>query len=47
MKIIQINCVYKRGSTGKIVYDLHSLAVENGFESIVLYGRGKKEKEKI
>lgn len=46
MKIIQINCIYKRGSTGKIVYDLHSLAVENGFESIVLYGRGKKVKEK-
>lgn len=45
MKIIQINCVYKRGSTGKIVYDLHSSAVENGGESIALYGRGKRVKE--
>lgn len=24
MKVIQINCMYKRGSTGKIVFDLHN-----------------------
>ena len=24
MKVLQVNCVYKKGSTGKITYDLHS-----------------------
>ena len=23
MKVLQVNCVYKKGSTGKITYDLH------------------------
>ena len=45
MKIIQINCVYKRGSTGKIVYDIHNVLLDEGIESIVCYGRGQKENE--
>lgn len=40
MKIIQVNCVYGKGSTGKIVLDLHSKLQKNGYESVVLYGRG-------
>lgn len=40
MKILQINCVYKKGSTGKIVYDIHSELQKNDIESIVCYGRG-------
>ena len=40
MKILQINCVYKTGSTGKIVYGLHTELTARGFESIVCYGRG-------
>ena len=40
MKILQVNCVYKQGSTGKIVYDLHSEFQKNGMESVVCYGRG-------
>ena len=45
MKILQINNVYKNGSTGKIVYDIHKELQEEGVESIVCYGRGSKEKE--
>lgn len=46
MKILQVNCVYKRGSTGKIVYDIHTYLREQGHESIVCYGRGgQKENE--
>lgn len=42
MKILQINVVYKKGSTGKIVYDIHKFLNEKGIESIVCYGRGLK-----
>ncbi len=42
MKVMQINCVYKKGSTGKIVYDIHTELKKQGIESIVCYGRGKK-----
>ena len=40
MKVLQVNSVYKRGSTGKIVYDLHSELVKKGVDSLVCYGRG-------
>jgi glycosyltransferase involved in cell wall biosynthesis len=40
MKILQINSVYKYGSTGKIVSDIHNLILANGHESYVAYGRG-------
>lgn len=43
MKILQVNCVYKKGSTGKITYDLHNGLLECGYESVVCYGRGKKD----
>ncbi len=42
MKILQVNCVYQKGSTGKIVYDIHKCLQANGVESVVCYGRGKK-----
>lgn len=42
MKILQINSVYKRGSTGKITHDIHSCLLKNGHTSVVVYGRGKK-----
>lgn len=47
MKILQVNCVYKTGSTGKIVYDVHSELLNNGYQSIVCYGRGKKMNEEF
>ncbi len=44
MKILQINCVYSKGSTGKLTQILHTGIQENGFKSLVIYGRGKKIK---
>lgn len=40
MKIIQINTVYKSGSTGKITASLYNMALERGYEAAVAYGRG-------
>lgn len=40
MKILQVNCVYKKGSTGKITADIHQELLEQGIESVVCYGRG-------
>ena len=45
MKVLQINCVYNQGSTGKITADLHKALLEQGVESIVCYGRGQKVDE--
>lgn len=45
MKILQINCVYNTGSTGKITADLHKALLNKGIESVVCYGRGKKVNE--
>ena len=41
MKILQINTVYKRGSTGKIAKDLNDLIIKNGDESFMAYSRGE------
>lgn len=46
MKILQINSVYNKGSTGKIVYDIHQELLKREIESIVCYGRGVRTKEK-
>ncbi len=45
MKTLQVNCVYKKGSTGKITYDIHSELLKQGIESVVCYGRGEKINE--
>ncbi len=45
MKVLQLNCVYKTGSTGKIVADIHAELIKNGHESVVCYGRGEKSTE--
>ena len=45
MKVLQVNCVYNKGSTGKITADLHKALLEQGVESIVCYGRGQKVDE--
>ncbi len=45
MKVLQINCVYRKGSTGKIVYDIHTELGKRGIESVVCYGRGEKVRE--
>lgn len=46
MKVLQVNCVYRKGSTGKIMYDIHSQLKNEGYESIVCYGRGSNASEK-
>ena len=45
MKVLQVNCVYKKGSTGKITYDMHQYLQQQGIDSVVCYGRGEKIKE--
>lgn len=39
MKVLQVNCVYDYGSTGKITKDLHEGLTKRGIDSVVLYGR--------
>ena len=45
MKVLQVNCVYRKGSTGKIVYDIHTELEKRGIESVVCYGRGERSGE--
>jgi len=45
MKILQVNNVFKNGSTGKITNDIHNYLKKQNVCSIVCYGRGQKEKE--
>lgn len=40
MKILQINTVYKTGSTGGIMANMHRMLSSSGFDSYVAYGRG-------
>lgn len=40
MRLLQINCWYEAGSTGKIVQAIHRYAREHGHQSYVLYGLG-------
>ena len=39
MKVLQINSVYGRGSTGRIAADIHQLLLDKGHDSYVAYGR--------
>lgn len=45
MKILQMNCLYDSGSTGKIVAAIHSYLLGQGDESFVIYGMGKKQND--
>ena len=40
MKVLQVNCVYDKGSTGKITHDIHAYLLERDIQSVVCYGRG-------
>ena len=42
MKVLQINCVYNKGSTGKIMDEIHAQLSREGEQSIICYGRGPK-----
>lgn len=43
MKVLQVNCVFRHGSTGKIVDDIHKVLQQRGIESVVCYGRGRQK----
>ena len=45
MKVLQVNCVLKKGSTGKITYDLHKGLQDAEIDSVVCYGRGDRINE--
>ena len=45
MKILQINSVYKVGSTGRIAKALNDLIIKNGWQSYIGYGRGEHSDE--
>lgn len=45
MRVLYLNSVYKKGSTGKIVAALHTYCRSHDFESFVIYGRGERFKE--
>ncbi|MEG2371110.1 MAG: glycosyltransferase [Alistipes sp.] len=44
MKVLQVNCVFQRGSTGKIIHDIHTSLQAKGHQSVVCYGRGDMPK---
>lgn len=44
MKVIQINVVYKIGSTGRIIDDINDTLILNKHESYILYAVGPKSK---
>lgn len=46
MKVLQVNCVYKKGSTGRITYCLHEELQHRNIDALVCYGRGNRVKEK-
>ncbi len=39
LKVMQINCFYRYGSTGRITADIHAYLKARGHESVVCYGR--------
>ncbi len=45
MKVLQVNSVYRSGSTGKITYDIHRELLSRGEGSVVCYGRGERVRE--
>ena len=46
MKVLQVNVVYNTGSTGTIMYDIHSRLLKEGHDSVICYGRGAKTSDK-
>ena len=39
---MQINCVYNKGSTGKIMFNIHNWLLKNEINAVICYGRGEK-----
>lgn len=47
MKVMQINGVFHRGSTGAIIDSIDQLLEKNGIDTVVCYGIGPREKNAI
>lgn len=47
MKLLQINSVVNTGSTGRIMEELALLAMDNGWESYIAYGRTSQKSQSI
>ena len=47
MKILSINIFYKKGSTGKIVYEIHKGLISKGYDSVVCYALGKHNEKNV
>lgn len=47
MRVLQINCVYPYGSTGKITASIHHAVCDADEQSLVVYGRGRKADEPL
>lgn len=45
MKVLNINIFFKKGSTGKIVYEIHKELIKQGHESFVAYGLEKNDEK--
>lgn len=45
MKVLQINCWFGEGSTGKIVYAVHEYLRQKNDESYVIYGMGNRSND--
>ena len=45
MKVLQVNVVYGKGSTGKITKVLHDNLLSKNIDSIVCYGRGQNSED--
>lgn len=45
MKVLQVNVVYKNGSTGKIVSCIREGLLKNGIDSVICYGRKSRVAE--
>lgn len=43
MRVLQVNCVYPEGSTGKIAKGLHDACVDRGMECVSAFRHGKKD----
>lgn len=47
MKVLLINTFYNQESTGKLMHNFRNYLVENGIETMVLFGHGKSEVNNI
>jgi len=47
MRVLQINTVYKQGSTGYIAYNIHKELLSQNEKSFIAYGRGDWQEKNL